>query len=180
MSSIDRRTCRPRAAQEGPQRWRGWLALVLLALVPQGALALSADKDQPVLIEADSAAIDERQGISVYQGNVKVRQGSSVLTADKLTVLHPNKKAEKLIATGKPVKFRQRQDDDKPEVKARARQAEYLLGSEELILIGDAVVFQGKDSFRSDRIIYDRINGVVKGGASAKGKQRVHVTIEAK
>ena len=46
-------------------------------------------------------------------------------------------------------------------------------------MIGNAVLFQGKDSFRSDRITYDRKSGILKGGTSAQGKRRVQVTIEA-
>ncbi|OQX44175.1 MAG: lipopolysaccharide transport periplasmic protein LptA, partial [Candidatus Sedimenticola endophacoides] len=51
--------------------------------------------------------------------------------------------------------------------------------SEILYLIGDAVLSQGKDSFKSDRITYDRVKAVVKAGASAKGKQRVRATISS-
>lgn len=160
--------------------WQGLVLIVLLGLVHTGALALSTDKDQPILIEADSVDIDDRQGISVYRGNVEVRQGSMLLTADKVTILHKVSKTKRLTAIGKPVKFRQRQDDDKPDIRGEALQAEYLTGEEELILTGEAVLFHGADSFRSDRITYDRKKALVKGGTSAKGKQRVQVTIEAK
>ena len=152
---------------------------MLLALLPGGAFALSSDKDQPILIEADSADIDDRKGVSVYRGNVEVRQGSSVLNADQVTVEHPGKKAKKFIAVGKPVKYRQRQDGDKPDIRAEALQAEYFTDSEELIMIGNAVLYQGNDSFRSDRITYDRKSGILKGGSSAQGKRRVQVMIEA-
>jgi lipopolysaccharide export system protein LptA len=63
-------------------------------------------------------------------------------------------------------------------VKGEARRAEYEVGTENLILIGDAVVVQGKDSMRSDRIIYDRVRSVVKAGAAAKGKERVRISIQ--
>ena len=172
---------RPEAASfQGLGRWRRFrAALLLFSLLPGWALALSSDKDQPILIEADSADIDDRQGVSIYRGNVVVRQGSAVLNADQVTVQHPGKKAKKFIAVGKPVKYRQRQDGDKPDIRAEALQAEYFTESEELIMIGNAVLYQGKDSFRSDRITYDRKSGILKGGTSAKGQRRVQVTIEA-
>lgn len=47
-------------------------------------------------------------------------------------------------------------------------------------MTGDAVLNQGKDTFKSDKIIYDRARAVVKAGASAKGKERVKVTIGGK
>jgi lipopolysaccharide export system protein LptA len=49
-----------------------------------------------------------------------------------------------------------------------------------LYLIGNAVLTQGKDTFKSDRIAYDRKKSLIKGGTSAKGKQRVRVTIKSK
>ncbi len=171
----------PGTRSRGLGRWRpGWLAFLLLSMAPVWALAASQNEDQPILIEADSADIDDRQGVSVYRGNVEVRQGTSVLTADQVTVQHPDKKAQKIIAVGKPVKYRQRQEGGKPDIRAEALQAEYFVDSEELVMIGNAVLYQGNDSFRSDRITYDRKSGMLKGGTSAKGKRRVQVTIEAK
>jgi lipopolysaccharide export system protein LptA len=149
-------------------------------MVPAWALAASPNEDQPILIEADSADIDDRRGVSVYRGNVEIRQGRSVLTADQVTVQHPEKKAQKIVAVGKPVKYRQTQEGGKPDIRAEALQAEYFTDSEELVMTGNAVLYQGKDSFRSDRITYDRKSGMLKGGSSAKGKRRVQVTIEAK
>jgi lipopolysaccharide export system protein LptA len=48
------------------------------------------------------------------------------------------------------------------------------------IASGDAVVIQGKDTFKSDRITYDRVKSVVKGGAAAKGKERVRIRVDPK
>ncbi len=175
------RSSSPKTAPTRAGLWRaGGALLMLLALTPAWAVAASKNEDLPILIEADSADIDDRKGISIYRGNVEIRQGTSVLTADKVTVQHPDKKAQKIIAVGKPVKYRQPQEGGKPDIRAEALQAEYHTTSEELIMIGDAVLFQGNDSFRSDRITYDRKSGMLKGGTSAQGKRRVQVTIETK
>ena len=63
-------------------------------------------------------------------------------------------------------------------MKARARRIEYDIASEEIVLQGKAVLEQGKDRFASDRIVYDRKRGLVKAGARAKGRQRVHIRID--
>lgn len=160
--------------------WLGLGLFVLLALPYRAAFALASDADQPILIAADSVDIDDRKGTSIYRGNVVIRQGSMRLNADEVTVFQQGRKAEKFIAVGKPVQFRQKQENNAPDFQGQALRAEYVTASEELTLIGNALLFQGKDSFRSDRIIYDRINALVKGGASAEGKQRVQVTIEPK
>ena len=158
-----------------------WTLLLLGCLAGYPAstpLALSTDQDQPLNIEADSAEIDERKAISIYTGNVEMQQGSTRLWADRVTVYHKQRKAERIIAVGKPARYRQLMDNNKGEVKAKALRMEYLVKSEELYLFDQAVVDQGKDRFASDRITYDRKRELVKGGASAKGKERVRITID--
>ena len=156
------------------------LALALLGALSGPAPGLSTDKDQPLDLEADSAEIDEAKGLSTYAGNVVATQGSMRLESDRLTIFHTGSKAERLEAVGKPARFQQLADDSPEPVKARAQLMEYRFDSEELLLTGDAVVLQGKDTFKSDRITYDRVRSVVKGGAAAKGKERVRITVDPK
>lgn len=154
-----------------------WLLLSLM-LFSGATLALSDDKNQAIELEADSVDIRESEGISVYQGNVILRQGSIEVNADKVTVQHKSGKPTKVLATGSPVRFRQRPGDGKPDINGQADQVEYRVDSEELILSGKARLSQGKDSFASDRIVYDRVKAVVKAGAAAKGSERVRITIQ--
>ena len=162
-------------------RLRTRLVAAALAVALSGPVAaLSTDKDQPLDLEADSAEIDEAKGTSVYVGNVVAIQGSMRLESDRLTIFHKGTRAERLEAEGRPARFQQLADDAPEPVKARARHLEYRFDSEELLLTGDAVVTQGKDSFKSDRITYDRVRAVVKGGAAANGKERVRITVDPK
>jgi lipopolysaccharide export system protein LptA len=153
---------------------------VLLGALSGPAGALSTDKDQPLDLEADSAEIDEGRGMSIYTGNVIAIQGSMRLESDRLVVFHTGTKAERLEAEGQPARFQQLADDSPEPVKARARKLEYRFDSEELLLTGDAVVLQGKDTFKSDRITYDRVRSLVKGGLAAQGKERVRITVDPK
>jgi lipopolysaccharide export system protein LptA len=141
-------------------------------------MALSSDKDQPIDIVADSVDIDEAHGTSTYTGNVEINQGSIRLLADKVVVEHRPGQPRKINASGAPAKFRQLPDNSKEYVTGTARQLQYRLDSEELVLNGDAQLNQGKDRFNSDRIVYDRVRAVVKAGAAAQGKERVRVTIQ--
>jgi lipopolysaccharide export system protein LptA len=153
------------------------VTLWLLAAPGAGTLALESDRTQPIQVEADSAEIDDGKGVSTYQGNVVIRQGSIRIEADRVTVQQKGSGSEKVTAVGSPVRFQQ-QPDKGELVKARAKRAEYAIDSELLYLLGDAVLIQGSDNFRSDRIIYDRGHAVVKAGAAAQGKQRVQMTIQ--
>jgi len=156
-----------------------WLFLALLLAAPTLATALESDKDQPIQIEADSVDIDDGKGTSTYKGNVELTQGSIRITADRVTITQHQGQSDHVEAVGSPVTFRQRTEGAKGIIKGRAKRAEYDANSEMLYLIDEAVLTQGSDSFKSDRITYDRARSVVKAGASAKGKKRVRVTIQS-
>jgi lipopolysaccharide export system protein LptA len=151
------------------------LALVLWS---SWAAALSSDRQQPIDIAADSVDINEAKGQSTYSGHVEINQGSIRLLADQVVVEHRPGQPRRIKASGNPAKFRQLPDDSKAYITGSARRIEYGLDSEELLLMGNASLKQGKDSFSSDRIVYDRERAVVKAGAAAQGKERVKVTIQ--
>lgn len=159
------------------ERIRAGLCAIGLFLASVSGWALESDRDQPVEIVADSADIDEVRGVSIYRGKVEVRQGSMRLYADEVTIYHPDKKAQRIEAVGKPVRFSQALDNQPNELQAQALRAEYVINGDELQLLDSAEVRQGADSFRSDRITYDRKSGLIRGGTSAKGKERVQVTV---
>ena len=52
------------------------VAALLLLLAPLPGLGLDSDRDEPIHIEADRAMLDEKEGTSIYEGNVQLRQGS--------------------------------------------------------------------------------------------------------
>jgi len=154
------------------------LLILLICLAnPAGVLALTGDRDQPMNLEADSVSIDEKSGVSLYEGNVVITQGSLKLWADRLWIHRRDGKTEKLISEGTPTRFRQLTDDQQ-EVRGRALRAEFYVDRDELLLFDEAVLEQGADRFRSDRIVYNRATTQVRAGASAEGKERVQVIIE--
>jgi len=154
--------------------------LVAILLISNTAHSLPSDKNAPVDIEADSGEIDQATGTTIYQGDVIITQGSMKLEARKVTVQYKNKRPHQLTATGKPARFKQKPDESKPWVHGTGNKIEYLIHSEELVLTGNAELQQDGDSFRSDRIVYDRAKAKLKAGAAAQGKQRVKVTIQPK
>jgi len=159
-------------------------AVLWLMLGAAQVQALPGDQNQPIEIEADGVEIDDGRNVSVYSGNVEIRQGSMQLWADQVTVHHAaSRQPQRIVAVGEPARYRQMVEKDGEQVKARALRIEYDAGSEEILLLDQAVLSQGKDSFRSDRILYDRNKAVVKAGKSvAKGaagrSERVRITID--
>ena len=161
-------------------RVNNWIILSLfltLSLCLSQAFALSTDKDQPVNIEADSVDIDEAKETAIYRGSVIVTQGSINLAADEVIVYKFQSNDPYVVATGNLVKFSQLPDNETVRIKGRSLKAEYGLNSAKLELTGKAVLVKGKNTFKNDRIIYDREKAIVKAGTSAKGKERVKITI---
>ncbi len=154
------------------------LTLVLALFLTAPALALESDQQQPLSLESDAAEMDEAKRLSVYTGKVIVRQGSLEIHADQVTIHHAeDKRPELIIATGQPATYQQRVEGEERPIQAEALRMEYQATKDEITLIDQAVVFQGTDTFRSDRIVYDRLNARVKAGASAQGKERVRIQI---
>jgi lipopolysaccharide export system protein LptA len=160
--------------------WAMLLCGVLLCpvAVPPVA-ALDADAEQPMFVEADAAEFDEKLSTSLYLGNVEVQQGSMRILADEVLVHHkPNRQPRKIIAVGKPVRYRQLLDNDPEEVRAKALRMEYEADRDEIVLIDQAELMQGEDRFESDRIVYNRITDRLTAGTSAQGRERVKIRIE--
>lgn len=154
------------------------LALLTGLLGPLPSQALESDRDQPMRLEADSVSIDDASGVSLYEGNVVITQGSLKLWADRLWIHRRNGETEKIVSEGNPTRFRQLLDGDGEEVRGQALRAEFFIDRDELLLYDNALLEQGPDQFRSDRILYNRASAQVKAGTSAKGTQRVQVIIE--
>jgi lipopolysaccharide export system protein LptA len=151
--------------------------LLALTLIPINSWALSSDREQPMLIEADRAELDDSKGISTYRGNVKVTQGTLLLTGDIMTVYNKGNDVEKVIMEGQPATYRQRPDDKDKDVRASALHMEYYTNPEKIILIKQAEVEQEGDVLRSERIEYDVPTDKVNAGTD-QPNERVRITIQ--
>lgn len=157
------------------------LLALMLALSPLTAAALKSDADQPIHLESDSADLDDQTRTRTFTGNVVVTQGSIRVRADRLVVKELDAQTNHFRATGNPARFQQELDGKPGElVKGHADIIEYDSTSEFLYLIGNAFLIQEGDTVRTDRITYDKIRSVMKGGTSAKGKERVRMVIQSK
>nr|BAL53523.1 hypothetical conserved protein [uncultured Gammaproteobacteria bacterium] len=144
------------------------------------AFGLEEDSAQPVYIEANSAYYDKKIDQSTYTGNVVLVQGSLHLQADKLVAYSPGGKVEKVVAYGNPVRFRQQPKPGAEEIRGQSKQAEYYMEKKYIVLIGEAVVWQGKNEYTSDRIEYDQINDIVKAGEASSDAKRVKIILHPK
>lgn len=170
--------------KRGPQRPSRCLSactavlLSLALLYPALVRALPNDQEQPIHISADKAVRDEKQGFTVYTGDVQMNQGSMYIEADELTIYHINEEADKIVAVGKPAKMRQRPDAEKGPVHARASRIEYFRDEERVHLQTDARIEQDGSIVAGDSIDYFIADQLVKADSDeAREGNRVQVVI---
>jgi lipopolysaccharide export system protein LptA len=153
---------------------------VILLCIPLAGVALTTDRDQPIHIEADSAVLKEKEGLSTYKGNVAIRQGTLKMHGDTMILYSTDDNVDKIILTGSPATIVQRPENSKQDLHAEADEMEYHAAEEQIILTGNARIWQadGKE-FRSGKIIYNILTNTVNAGDSVSGG-RVHITLQPK
>lgn len=143
----------------------GLAALVLGLAVP--ASGYTADRDQPIRIQANSATLDDRSNTAVYNGDVIITQGSMRLTGNRVTL---NTDAEgavsKIVSQGSPATYQQTPADGSP-VDARGQTIEYLADQDRVVLIDRAFLEQQGNTFQGEYISYDINRQVVDAGRAA-------------
>ncbi|RUQ37988.1 MAG: lipopolysaccharide transport periplasmic protein LptA [Candidatus Competibacteraceae bacterium] len=142
-----------------------------LALAAPVAMALPEDRTQPIHLEASRGQLDQKTGISVYEGNVVITQGSMRLTADTVTIYVKDNNFQRMDATGNPANLRYKQAVDKPEIQGTSPRVEYDVEGAKVIMSGGARLVQGQDTFTGDRVEYDLKNDMVRArGAGDNGR----------
>lgn len=161
-----------------PTRLLPSLALLATLLPPQAALALPSDRDQPIQIEADRAAQDQKQGITTYSGAVTMDQGSIHIEADQVVIYSANKKVVRIVATGQPARFRQLPEPDKAPVTARGNQLDYQVSQDRLLIQLNAEVEQAGSLVSGHAIDYDIRQALVQASSDQEGKARVKMVLQ--
>lgn len=155
------------------------LGLTMLLGV-QAVSALESDPDQPIYVDSNNAVYDEKSEVSTYTGNVVATQGTIKIDADQLVVYMKDGGISKLIATGKPSKFKQLPAVGKEEIHGEGLVNEFYPEKNLLIFKQNASVWQGDAKQSSDLIEYDTKNSLLKAGESSGDGKRVHSVIKPK
>ena len=133
--------------------WLGTLWLTLLSSI--NAQALPSDSQQPITIQSDRAIRDEKTGLTIYEGNVKITQGSLIINADNITLYNDERGLYKVIAHGKPAQFHQQPEVNKAIISAKGETIEYLAEEQMLHLSTHASLNQDGTLMQGDSINYD-------------------------
>ncbi len=147
--------------------------IILLCLLGSlASFALSTDKDQPIEVEADEAELDDMNDVSIYRGNVIVRQGSIHMTGDVMTVYSKGgDELDYIIIEGNPATYKQLPDNSSVHDQAKAIRMEYHETKNLVILIRDAWVKQDTSTLVGERIEYNTELSRVKAWSRPDGEE---------
>ena len=163
---------------------RAWIGVLLLS---SSVLAEKADRDKPTQVEANRMSADDARRLNIFDGDVIVTKGSMRLTADRLVVRQDAEGFQFATATGKPARFRQRQDPKPGEkegiwLEGEALRIELDDRNQRIELFDKARVNRGCDEVAGDYIAVDQRSDFyeVKGGKDSGAKGRVKAWIGPK
>ncbi len=154
------------------------LFVMLYLLYPTLGFSLPNDTTQTMHITANSTTFDLKKGFDTYEGDVKINQGTTRLTADRLTTQKNNHKMEEAIAYGDPAHYWTLPKTGDKEFHAQASIIKFYPLKSLVMLEGNVVITQGENSFHGPMIIYNIKNQIVSAPANPKG--RATIVIEPK
>jgi lipopolysaccharide export system protein LptA len=166
------------------------LLLIFILVVALPALAEKADRDKPTQVEANRMSADDVRRLNIFEGDVIVTKGTIRLTCERLVVRQDAEGFQFATATGKPAKFRQRQDPKPGEkegiwLEGEALRIELDDKNQKIELFDNARVNRGGDEVAGDYIFVDQRSEFYqvssgKGGDKGANKGRVKAIIQPK
>ena len=165
--------------------WLASLSPCALAQKERQGLNKNAQESQPMIINSDSLVVDEAKKVITFTGRVSAKADELTIECDKMFVYYVSSKSAgkriastevqsetkdttgskitKIVAEGR-VKITRRTGGE-----ALARHAAYYEGQKKIVLTGDPVVKQGKDSVQGSKItIFLRENRSIVEGSQQK------------
>lgn len=118
-------------------------------------MALSTDSEQPVYIDSDSQQLDMKSNQVTFEGDVKLKQGSININADKVIVTREAETGtiQVIEGFGDLATFSQLTDDGKT-LYGEAKQLHYSLKNDQLTMTNKAMLSQDDSIIRGSVIKY--------------------------
>ncbi len=146
---------------------------VVLMILSMSVAAEQADRKQPVQLEADQVVIDDVKQVSTFSGNVRLSQGSMLMTAEKIIVHQDQRGFKQGALYGEPASFRQKREGLDEYVEGYAQHIEYDAREQVIVFSGNAMLKRNLDEVKGDFIRYNARSEVfevgVKAGSTAGG-----------
>ncbi len=135
------------------------------------AFAEKADRNKPILVEADTMSADDQKQLTTWERNVVVTQGTMQIRADRVVVQQNPDGSQNATAWGKPVSFRQKREGVEEYVEGYGERVEYRGKDEQVSFYNKARVKRGQDELRGNFISYNAGTEYfeAKGGDAGSG-----------
>ncbi|MBI3479802.1 MAG: lipopolysaccharide transport periplasmic protein LptA [Nitrosomonadales bacterium] len=164
-----------------------FLTAFLLPLLPwaTSCLAESADRNEPIRLEADQVLMDDAQQLSTFTGNVRLTQGTLLIRGDKIIVAQDKDGFKRATASGNTAEFRQKREGADGYVEGYGNSIEYDTRTESLDLHQNARLKRDQDEVSGEHISYNVKTEIfrVNGGNASPGTpppQRVRAVLQPK
>jgi lipopolysaccharide export system protein LptA len=171
-------------------------AVLLLTLCVCSLPAIgTAEKEPPIVVEADQMSSTEESNTVLFLGNVDAKQGDLRILSDEMTVYYleeatadkeasTEQKIDKLVCVGNV-------ELSSADWLGTSDQMIYYSGNRKVLLVGDAKAWQGENMISGEKIVYyiDEGRSEVVGGTTVvvgegeekqEKKSRVKMTIMQK
>jgi lipopolysaccharide export system protein LptA len=152
------------------------LSLFCLLFFSGVVFALPNDREQLMHVDADSYELNYKTGIDIYEGNVKVDQGTTHLVADRVvTEKNKDRKMISAIAYGHDqlAEFTTIPKEGEEVFHAKAKVIKFYPETSLVQLEENVIVTQGENSFHGPIILYNMKDQIVSTPASANGRATI-------
>ncbi|MBM3357565.1 MAG: lipopolysaccharide transport periplasmic protein LptA [Betaproteobacteria bacterium] len=163
------------------------LSLGLMLIAPPQARAERADREKPLNLEADRVTIDDAKQTSLFEGNVVLTQGTTVIRGDRMEVRQDKEGFRYGTTWGNLASFRKKREGFDELIEGWAERIEYDGRAETLQLFNRARMKRGQDEVRGNYISYDAksefyqvIGGGAKAASATNPEGRVRAVIQPK
>ncbi len=151
-----------------------WLVLLILTNIHSSASAQQLSAVQTIYFESDTLLYNNETKLGIYQGHIKLTQGTRVLTADYATS-YSDKKGQivKVVAVGNPARYRAMIFPDRPQLIATGNTIYYYPLEDYLEAVGNAEIVQGQNHVKGPKINYDFKKKTVGSSLSKEGHTQI-------
>ncbi len=157
---------------------RTLLLAIAFLMLPGPLLALKSDRQQALEVNADSTDGTLGDGTATLQGNVEIRQGTLLITADIAQVEKVEGKVRRFELNGNPVHLQQ-EIEEQGLVTAEARRVEYVVATGIVTLTGEADVVHPQYRINGEVLEYDMNTQHFQGtGGDNNGRIRIRLAPE--
>lgn len=151
-----------------------YLVLLVTSMLNSSVYAHPGDMAQTIYFESDTLSYNNETKLGIYQGHIKLTQGSGVLTADYATSYSDqNGQVTKVVAIGNPARYRALIFPNRPKLIATGNTIYYYPQKDWLEAVGNAEIVQGQNHVKGPQINYDFKNKTVGSPISKEGHTQI-------